>query len=159
MSKLISGLSNDVEQKLCGVQKTLVEALTGIKPGTLEAYYAPEENEDPYVLTELRNAAFGAIQDTTNQTAAWKFSQIIHSQMSAYSAREGWDRDVLLVYSFSDLTVLITIEQGDNNFMKVTPLIIVAEENSEKLGSQEQMDSFIQSLIRQYNFEKFDIAN
>lgn len=159
MSKLISGLSNDVEQKLCGVQKTLVEALTGIKPGTLEAYYAPEENEDPYVLTELRNAAFGAIQDTTNQTAAWKFSQIIHSQMSAYSAREGWDRDVLLVYSFSDLTVLITIEQGDNNFMKVTPLIIVTEENSEKLGSQEQMDSFIQSLIRQYNFEKFDIAN
>lgn len=29
----------------------------------------------------------------------------------------------------------------------------------EKLGSQEQMNSLIQSLIRQYNFEKFDIAN
>ena len=110
-------------------------------------------------LPTLRNAAFNAMQDTTNQTAAWNFSQIIHSQMSAYSAREGWDRDVLLVYSFSDLTVLVTIEQGDNNFMKVTPLLVLTEENNENLGSQDQMDSFIQSLLEQYKFEKFDIAN
>ena len=100
-----------------------------------------------------------AMQDTTNQTAAWNYSQIIHSQMSAYSAREGWDRDVLLVYSFSDLTVLVTIEQGDNNFMKVTPLLVLTEKNNENLGSQDQMDSFIQSLLEQYKFEKFDIAN
>lgn len=123
--KLISGLSNNVEQKLYGVQETLIAALTGVAPGTLEAYYAPAENENPYAFTELRNAAFNAMQDTTNQTAAWNFSQIIHSQMSVYSAREGWDRDVLLVYSFSDLTVLVTIEQGDNNFMKVTPLLVL----------------------------------
>ena len=157
--KLISGLSNNVEQKLYGVQETLIAALTGVAPGTLEAYYAPAENENPYAFTELRNAAFNAMQDTTNQTAAWNFSQIIHSQMSVYSAREGWDRDVLLVYSFSDLTVLVTIEQGDNNFMKVTPLLVLTEENNENLGSQDQMDSFIQSLLEQYNFEKFDIAN
>ena len=157
--KLISGLSNNVEQKLYGVQETLIAALTGVAPGTLEAYYAPAENENPYAFTELRNAAFNAMQDTTNQTAAWNFSQIIHSQMSVYSAREGWDRDVLLVYSFSDLTVLVTIEQGDNNFMKVTPLLVLTEENNENLGSQDQMDSFIQSLLEQYKFEKFDIAN
>ena len=159
MSVLISWLSNDVEQKLYGVQETLIAALTGVTPGTLEAYYAPAENDNPYALTELRNAAFNAMQDTTNQTAAWNFSQIIHSQMSVYSAREGWDRDVLLVYSFSDLTVLVTIEQGDNNFMKVTPLLVLTEENNENLGSQDQMDSFIQSLLEQYKFEKFDIAN
>ena len=159
MSVLISWLSNDVEQKLYGVQETLIAALTGVTPGTLEAYYAPAENDNPYALTELRNAAFNAMQDTTNQTAAWNYSQIIHSQMSAYSAREGWDRDVLLVYSFSDLTVLVTIEQGDNNFMKVTPMLVLTEENNENLGSQDQMDSFIQSLLEQYKFEKFDIAN
>ena len=159
MSVLISWLSNDVEQKLYGVQETLIAALTGVTPGTLEAYYAPAENDNPYALTELRNAAFNAMQDTTNQTAAWNYSQIIHSQMSAYSAREGWDRDVLLVYSFSDLTVLVTIEQGDNNFMKVTPLLVLTEKNNENLGSQDQMDSFIQSLLEQYKFEKFDIAN
>ena len=159
MSVLISWLSNDVEQKLYGVQETLIAALTGVTPGTLEAYYAPAENDNPYALTELRNAAFNAMQDTTNQNAAWNYSQIIHSQMSAYSAREGWDRDVLLVYSFSDLTVLVTIEQGDNNFMKVTPLLVLTEKNNENLGSQDQMDSFIQSLLEQYKFEKFDIAN
>ena len=159
MSVLISWLSNDVEQKLYGVQETLIAALTGVTPGTLEAYYAPAENDNPYALTELSNAAFNAMQDTTNQTAAWNYSQIIHSQMSAYSAREGWDRDVLLVYSFSDLTVLVTIEQGDNNFMKVTPLLVLTEKNNENLGSQDQMDSFIQSLLEQYKFEKFDIAN
>ena len=159
MSVLVSGLPNDVEQKLYGVQETLIAALTGVVPGTLEAYYAPAENDNPYALTDICNAAFNAMQDTTNQTAAWNFSQIIHSQMSAYSAREGWDRDVLLVYSFSDLTVLVTIEQGDNNFMKVTPLFVLTEENNENLGSQEQMDSFIQSLLEQYNFEKFDITN
>lgn len=159
MRVLISGLANDVEQRLYKVQDTLIAALTGVKPGTLEAYYAPVENENPYAFTELRNAAFNAMQDTTNQTAAWNFSQIIHSQMSAYSAREGWDRDVLLVYSFSDLTVIVTIEQGDNNFMKVIPMIVLTEENNENLGSQDQMDSFIQSLLEQYKFEKFDIAN
>lgn len=159
MSVLISWLSNDVEQKLYDVQDTLIAALTGVTPGRLEAYYAPAENDNPYALTELRNAAFNAMQDTMNQTAAWNFSQIVHSQMSAYSAREGWDRDVLLVYSFSDLTVLVTIEQGDNNFMKVTPLFVLTEENNENLGSQEQMDSFIQSLLEQYKFEKFDITN
>lgn len=157
--KLISDLSNNVEQKLYGVQETLIAALTGVAPGTLEAYYVSKENNNQYVLTDIRNAAFNAMQDTTNQTAAWNFSQIIHSQMSVYSAREGWDRDVLLVYSFSNLTVLITIEQGDNNFMKVTPLLVLTEENNENLGSQEQMDSFIQSLLEQYNFEKFDITN
>ena len=157
--KLISGLSNNVEQKLYGVQETLIAALTGVAPGTLEAYYVSKENNNQYVLTDIRNAAFNAMQDTTNQTAAWNFSQIIHSQMSVYSAREGWDRDVLLVYSFSDLTVLVTIEQGDNNFMKVTPLLVLTEENNENLGSQDQMDSFIQSLLEQYKFEKFDIAN
>ena len=159
MRVLISGLANDVEQRLYKVQDTLIAALTGVKPGTLEAYYASVENENPYAFTELRNAAFNAMQDTTNQTAAWNFSQIIHSQMSAYSAREGWDRDVLLVYSFSDLTVIVTIEQGDNNFMKVIPMIVLTEENNENLGSQDQMDSFIQSLLEQYKFEKFDIAN
>lgn len=157
--KLISGLSNNVEQKLYGVQETLIAALTGVAPGTLEAYYVSKENNNQYVLTDIRNAAFNAMQDTTNQTAAWNFSQIIHSQMSVYSAREGWDRDVLLVYSFSDLTVLVTIEQGDNNFMKVTPLLVLTEENNENFGSQDQMDSFIQSLLEQYKFEKFDIAN
>ena len=157
--KLISGLSNNVEQKLYGVQETLIAALTGVAPGTLEAYYVSKENNNQYVLTDIRNTAFDAMQDTTNQTAAWNFSQIIHSQMSVYSAREGWDRDVLLVYSFSDLTVLVTIEQGDNNFMKVTPLLVLTEENNENLGSQDQMDSFIQSLLEQYKFEKFDIAN
>lgn len=157
--KLISGLSNNVEQKLYGVQETLIAAPTGVAPGTLEAYYVSKENNNQYVLTDIRNAAFNAMQDTTNQTAAWNFSQIIHSQMSVYSAREGWDRDVLLVYSFSDLTVLVTIEQGDNNFMKVTPLLVLTEENNENLGSQDQMDSFIQSLLEQYKFEKFDIAN
>lgn len=157
--KLISGLSNNVEQKLYGVQETLIAALTGVAPGTLEAYYVSKENNNQYVLTDIRNAAFNAMQDTTNQTAAWNFSQIIHSQMSVYSAREGWDRDVLLVYSFSDLTVLVTIEQGDNNFMKVTPLLVLTEENNENLGSQDQMDFFIQSLLEQYKFEKFDIAN
>lgn len=157
--KLISGLSNNVEQKLYGVQETLIAALTGVAPGTLEAYYVSKENNNQYVITDIRNAAFNAMQDTTNQTAAWNFSQIIHSQMSVYSAREGWDRDVLLVYSFSDLTVLVTIEQGDNNFMKVTPLLVLTEENNENLGSQDQMDSFIQSLLEQYKFEKFDIAN
>lgn len=157
--KLISGLSNNVEQKLYGVQETLIAALTGVSPGTLEAYYVSKENNNQYVLTDIRNAAFNAMQDTTNQTAAWNLSQIIHSQMSVYSAREGWDRDVLLVYSFSDLTVLVTIEQGDNNFMKVTPLLVLTEENNENLGSQDQMDSFIQSLLEQYKFEKFDIAN
>lgn len=157
--KLISGLSNNVEQKLYGVQETLIAALTGVAPGTLEAYYVSKENNNQYVLTDIRNTAFDAMQDTTNQTAAWNFSQIIHSQMSVYSAREGWDRDVLLVYSFSDLTVLVTIEQGDNNFMKVTPLLVLTEENNENLGSQDQMDSFIQSLLEQYNFEKFDITN
>lgn len=157
--KLISGLSNNVEQKLYGVQETLIAALTGVAPGTLEAYYVSKENNNQYVLTDIRNTAFNAMQDTTNQTAAWNFSQIIHSQMSVYSAREGWDRDVLLVYSFSDLTVLVTIEQGDNNFMKVTPLLVLTEENNENLGSQDQMDSFIQSLLEQYKFEKFDIAN
>ena len=157
--KLISGLSNNVEQKLYGVQETLIAALTGVAPGTLEAYYVSKENNNQYVLTDIRNTAFDAMQDTTNQTAAWNFSQIIHSQMSVYSAREGWDRDVLLVYSFSDLTVLVTIEQGDNNFMKVSPLFVLTEENNENLGSQEQMDSFIQSLLEQYKFEKFDIAN
>ena len=157
--KLISGLSNNVEQKLYGVQETLIAALTGVAPGTLEAYYVSKENNNQYVLTDIRNTAFDAMQDTTNQTAAWNFSQIIHSQMSVYSAREGWDRDVLLVYSFSDLTVLVTIEQGDNNFMKVTQLLVLTEENNENLGSQDQMDSFIQSLLEQYKFEKFDIAN
>lgn len=157
--KLISGLLNNVEQKLYGVQETLIAALTGVAPGTLEAYYVSKENNNQYVLTDIRNAAFNAMQDTTNQTAAWNLSQIIHSQMSVYSAREGWDRDVLLVYSFSDLTVLVTIEQGDNNFMKVTPLLVLTEENNENLGSQDQMDSFIQSLLEQYKFEKFDIAN
>lgn len=157
--KLISGLSNNVEQKLYGVQETLIAALTGVAPGTLEAYYVSKENNNQYVLTDIRNAAFNAMQDTTNQTAAWNFSQIIHSQMSVHGAREGWDRDVLLVYSFSDLTVLVTIEQGDNNFMKVTPLLVLTEENNENLGSQDQMDSFIQSLLEQYKFEKFDIAN
>ena len=157
--KLISGLLNNVEQKLYGVQETLIAALTGVAPGTLEAYYVSKENNNQYVLTDIRNAAFNAMQDTTNQTAAWNLSQIIHSQMSVYSAREGWDRDVLLVYSFSDLTVLVTIEQGDNNFMKVTPLLVLTEESNEKLGSQDQMDSFIQSLLEQYKFEKFDIAN
>ena len=157
--KLISGLSNNVEQKLYGVQETLIAALTGVAPGTLEAYYVSKENNNQYVLTDIRNTAFDAMQDTTNQTAAWNFSQIIHSQMSVYSAREGWDRDVLLVYSFSDLTVLVTIEQGDNNFMKVSPLFVLTEENNENLGSQDQMDSFIQSLLEQYKFEKFDIAN
>ena len=157
--KLISGLSNNVEQKLYGVQETLIAALTGVAPGTLEAYYVSKENNNQYVLTDIRNAAFNAMQDITNQTAAWNLSQIIHSQMSVYSAREGWDRDVLLVYSFSDLTVLVTIEQGDNNFMKVTPLLVLTEENNENLGSQDQMDSFIQSLLEQYKFEKFDIAN
>ena len=157
--KLISGLSNNVEQKLYGVQETLIAALTGVAPGTLEAYYVSKENNNQYVITDIRNAAFNAMQDTTNQTAAWNFSQIIHSQMSVYSAREGWDRDVLLVYSFSDLTVLVTIEQGDNNFMKVTPLLVLTEENNENLGSQDQMDSSIQSLLEQYKFEKFDIAN
>lgn len=157
--KLISGLSNNVEQKLYGVQETLIAALTGVAPGTLEAYYVSKENNNQYVLTDIRNTAFDAMQDTTNQTAAWNFSQIIHSQMSVYSAREGWDRDVLLVYSFSDLTVLVTIEQGDNNFMKVTQLLVLTEENNENLGSQDQMDSFIQSLFEQYKFEKFDIAN
>ena len=157
--KLISGLLNNVEQKLYGVQETLIAALTGVAPGTLEAYYVSKENNNQYVLTDIRNAAFNAMQDTTNQTAAWNLSQIIHSQMSVYSAREGWDRDVLLVYSFSDLTVLVTIEQGDNNFMKVTPLLVLTEENNENLGSQDRMDSFIQSLLEQYKFEKFDIAN
>lgn len=157
--KLISGLSNNVEQELYGVQETLIAALTGVAPGTLEAYYVSKENNNQYVLTDIRNTAFDAMQDTTNQTAAWNFSQIIHSQMSVYSAREGWDRDVLLVYSFSDLTVLVTIEQGDNNFMKVTPMLVLTEENNENLGSQDQMDSFIQSLLEQYKFEKFDIAN
>lgn len=157
--KLISGLSNNVEQKLYGVQETLIAALTGVAPGTLEAYYVSKENNNQYVLTDIRNAAFNAMQDTTNQTAAWNLSQIIHSQMSVYSAREGWDRDVLLVYSFSDLTVIVTIEQGDNNFMKVIPMIVLTEENNENLGSQDQMDSFIQSLLEQYKFEKFDIAN
>lgn len=157
--KLISGLSNNVEQKLYGVQETLIAALTGVAPGTLEAYYVSKENNNQYVFTDIRNAAFNAMQDTTNQTAAWNFSQIIHSQMSAYSVREGWDRDVLLVYSFSNLTVLVTIEQGDNNFMKVTPLLVLTEENNENLGSQDQMDSFIQSLLEQYKFEKFDTAN
>lgn len=157
--KLISGLSNNVEQKLYGVQETLIAALTGVAPGTLEAYYVSKENNNQYVFTDIRNAAFNAMQDTTNQTAAWNFSQIIHSQMSVYSAREGWDRDVLLVYSFSNLTVLVTIEQGDNNFMKVTPLLVLTEENNENLGSQDQIDSFIQSLLEQYKFEKFDIAN
>ena len=157
--KLISGLSNNVEQKLYGVQETLIAALTGVAPGTLEAYYVSKENNNQYVLTDIRNTAFDAMQDTTNQTAAWNFSQIIHSQMSVYSAREGWDRDVLLVYSFSDLTVLVTIEQGDNNFMKVTQLLVLTEENNDNLGSQDQMDSFIQSLLEQYKFEKFDIAN
>lgn len=157
--KLISDLSNNVEQKLYGVQETLIAALTGVAPGTLEAYYVSKENNNQYVLTDIRNAAFNAMQDTTNQTAAWNFSQIIHSQMSVYSAREGWDRDVLLVYSFSNLTVLITIEQGDNNFMKVSSLFVLTEENNENLGSQEQMDFFIQSLLEQYNFEKFDITN
>ena len=128
--KLISGLLNNVEQKLYGVQETLIAALTGVAPGTLEAYYVSKENNNQYVLTDIRNAAFNAMQDTTNQTAAWNLSQIIHSQMSVYSAREGWDRDVLLVYSFSDLTVLVTIEQGDNNFMKVTPLLVLTEENN-----------------------------
>lgn len=159
MNELIADFPSDIQQKLYGVQETLIAALTGIKPGILEAYYAPAENENPYALTDIRNAAFNAMQDTTNQAMAWNFSQIIHSQMSAYSAREGWDRDVLLVYSFSDLTVLVTIEQGDNNFMKITPLFVLTEEDNENLGSQEQMDSFIQSLISQYNFEKFDIAN
>ena len=159
MNELIADFPSDIQQKLYGVQETLIAALTGIKPGTLEAYYAPVENDNPYALTDIRNAAFNAMQDTTNQAMAWNFSQIIHSQMSAYSAREGWDRDVLLVYSFSDLTVLVTIEQGDNNFMKVTPLFVLTEENNENLGSQEQMDSFIQSLLEQYSFEKFDITD
>ena len=159
MNELIADFPSDVQQKLYGVQETLIAALTGIKPGTLEAYYAPAENDNPYALTDIRSAAFNAMQDTTSQAMAWNFSQVIHSQMSAYSAREGWDRDVLLVYSFSDLTVLVTIEQGDNNFMKVTPLFVLTEENNENLGSQEQMDSFIQSLLEQYSFEKFDITD
>lgn len=59
--KLISGLSNNVEQKLYGVQETLIAALTGVAPGTLEAYYVSKENNNQYVLTDIRNAAFNAM--------------------------------------------------------------------------------------------------
>lgn len=153
---ILSAVGNDNKQSVSDVQNTLTEALTGMKTGTLEVYYAPSDQQ--YALDELCTEAFSAMKDINNQAISSNISAVVHSQIPAYSSRKGWDRDVLMVYSFSDLTVLISIKEADNAFLKIMPTFLLKEDGNPEIGSSEQMEQYIQSLIQKYKFEKFDIA-
>lgn len=153
---ILSAVGNDNKQSVSDIQNTLTAALTGMKPGTLETYYAPTDQQ--YALDELCTEAFSVMKDINNQAISSNISAVVHSQMPAYSSRKDWDRDVLMVYSFSDLTVLISIKEADNAFLKITPTFLLKEDGNSEIGSSEQIEQYIQSLIQKYKFEKFNIT-
>mgnify|MGYP000090303659 CR=1 FL=1 len=85
-----------------------------------------------------------------NQIAASSvLSRIAHERTPLHAITTDWKDDVVLAYTLSDLALLISVEEADNCYLKITQI---------SSGWMEKNNgNIVDRMVKQYGLEQMDL--
>ena len=120
--------SSEVADYVKKAQTCMEEVAKGSTKGTLTAYKVPSSS---YWSAE--------------QIASSVLSRIAHERTPLHAITTDWKDDVVLAYTFSDLALLISVEEADNCYLKInTNFVWLDEENN---------GNIVDRMVKQYGLE------
>lgn len=139
--------SSEVADYVKKAQTCMEEVAKGSTKGTLTAYQVPSSS-----YWSAEQIASGVSNGSSmNQIAASSvLSRIAHERTPLHAITTDWKEDVVLAYTFSDLALLISVEEADNCYLKInTNFVWLDEENN---------GNIIDRMAKQYGLEQMDLA-
>lgn len=139
--------SSEVVDYVKKAQTCMEEVAKGSEKGTLTAYKVPSSS-----YWSAEQIASGVSNGSSmNQIAASSvLSRIAHERTPLHAITTDWKDDVVLAYTFSDLELLISVEEADNCYLKInTNFVWLDEENN---------GNIVDRMVKQYGLEQIDLA-
>ena len=140
-------VSSEVADYVKKAQTCMEEVAKGSEKGTLTAYKVPSSSywSAEQIASGLSNGS------SMNQIAASSvLSRIAHERTPLHAITTDWKDDVVLAYTFSDLALLISVEEADNCYLKInTNFVWLDEENN---------GNIVDRMVKQYGLEQIDLA-
>ena len=140
-------VSSEVADYVKKAQTCMEEVAKGSEKGTLTAYKVPSSS-----YWSAEQIASGVSNGSSmNQIAASSvLSRIAHERTPLHAITTDWKDDVVLAYTFSDLALLISVEEADNCYLKInTNFVWLDEENN---------GNIVDRMVKQYGLEQIDLA-
>ena len=140
-------VSSEVADCVKKAQTCMEEVAKGSEKGTLTAYKVPSSS-----YWSAEQIASGVSNGSSmNQIAASSvLSRIAHERTPLHAITTDWKDDVVLAYTFSDLALLISVEEADNCYLKInTNFVWLDEENN---------GNIVDRMVKQYGLEQIDLA-
>lgn len=140
-------VSSEVADYVKKAQTCMEEVAKGSEKGTLTAYKVPSSS-----YWSAEQIASGVSNGSSmNQIAASSvLSRIAHERTPLHAITTDWKDDVVLAYTFSDLALLISVEEADNCYLKInTNFAWLDEENN---------GNIVDRMVKQYGLEQIDLA-
>lgn len=138
--------SSEVADYVKKAQTCMEEVAKGSTKGTLTAYQVPSSS-----YWSAEQIASGVSNGSSmNQIAASSvLSRIAHERTPLHAITTDWKEDVVLAYTFSDLALLISVEEADNCYLKInTNFVWLDEENN---------GNIVDRMVKQYGLEQMDL--
>lgn len=139
-------VSSEVADCVKKAQTCMEEVAKGLTQGTLTAYQVTSSS----YLSAEQIASGVSNGSSMNQIAASSvLSRIAHERTPLHAITTDWKEDVVLAYTFSDLALLISVEEADNCYLKInTNFVWLDEENN---------GNIVDRMVKQYGLEQMDL--
>ena len=139
--------SSEVVDYVKKAQTCMEEVAKGSTKGTLTAYKVPSSS---YWSAEQIASGVSNGSSMNQIAASIVLSRIAHERTPLHAITTDWKDDVVLAYTFSDLALLISVEEADNCYLKInTNFAWLDEENN---------GNIVDRMVKQYGLEQIDLA-
>lgn len=139
--------SSEVVDYVKKAQTCMEEVAKGSTKGTLTAYKVPSSS---YWSAEQIASGVSNGSSMNQIAASIVLSRIAHERTPLHAITTDWKDDVVLAYTFSDLALLISVEEADNCYLKInTNFVWLDEENN---------GNIVDRMVKQYGLEQIDLA-
>lgn len=108
--------SGEVNTYVKQAQEQLEQVAQGNAKGTLQVYQAPSDSifSAGQVISLMGNS-YGGNQLAANSV----MSNIVHERLAVHPITKDWKQDVVLKYSLSDVTLLVSMQKADNLYLQI----------------------------------------
>ena len=108
--------SDEVVTYVEQAQEQLKQIAQGSATGTLQVYQVPSDSSFSagQVISMIGNG-YGGNQLAANSV----MSNIVHERLAMHPSTKDWKQDVVLKYSLSDVTLLVSVQKADNLYLQI----------------------------------------
>ena len=108
--------SDEVNTYVKQAQERLEQIVQGSAKGTLQVYQVPSDSSFSagQVISMIGNG-YGGNQLAANSVV----SKIVHERLAMLPITKDWKQDVVLKYSLSDVTLLVSVQKADNLYLQI----------------------------------------